>query len=98
MSAGELGAVGVCARARARLGFVNSVRRVRPHDSSCIIDHPSQSFSFVLYAPGMLPLTCIVPSQCERIDSNRREKWRSYAETMPDAFWDVRKARLKALQ
>ncbi|KAF8462234.1 hypothetical protein DFH94DRAFT_640706 [Russula ochroleuca] len=45
----------------------------------------------VLYAPGMLPSTCILASQRERIDAKRREKQRSYAETMPDAFLDVLK-------
>ena len=51
----------------------------------------------VLYAPGMLPSTCILASQRERIDAKRREKQRSYAETMPDAFFDVLKAGPEAL-
>jgi LETM1 and EF-hand domain-containing protein 1 len=51
----------------------------------------------VLYAPGMLPSTCILASQRERIDAKRREKQRSYAETMPDAFLDVLKVGPKAL-
>lgn len=46
----------------------------------------------VLYAPGMLPSTCILTSQRERIDAKRREKQRAYAETSRDAFLDVLKA------
>jgi hypothetical protein len=67
--------------------------------------HSSRSFLvleeviplIVLYAPGMLPSTCILASQRERIDAKRREKQRSYAETMPDAFLDVLKVGPKAL-
>ena len=51
----------------------------------------------VLYAPGMLPSTCILASQRERIDAKRREKQRAYAETMHDAFLEVRKAGPTAL-
>jgi LETM1 and EF-hand domain-containing protein 1 len=51
----------------------------------------------VLYAPGMLPSTCILASQRARIDANRREKQRAYAETMRDAFLDARKAGSTAL-
>ncbi|KAI0001290.1 hypothetical protein BJV74DRAFT_766424 [Russula compacta] len=51
----------------------------------------------VLYAPGMLPSTCILASQRERIDAKRREKQRTYAETMRDVFSDVRKAGPAAL-
>ena len=51
----------------------------------------------VLYAPGMLPSTCILASQRERIDAKRREKQRAYAETMHDAFLEVRKAGPAAL-
>ena len=51
----------------------------------------------VLYAPGMLPSTCILTSQRERIDTKRREKQRGYAETMQDTFLDVRKAGPTAL-
>ncbi|KAI9511142.1 hypothetical protein F5148DRAFT_402926 [Russula earlei] len=46
----------------------------------------------VLYAPGMLPSTCILASQRERIDAKRREKQRAYAETMAGVFSDVLKA------
>ena len=51
----------------------------------------------VLYAPGMLPSTCILASQRERIDAKRREKQRAYAETSRDAFLDVFKAGPTAL-
>jgi len=51
----------------------------------------------VLYAPGMLPSTCILASQRERIDAKRREKQRAYAETSRDAFLDVLKAGPTAL-
>jgi LETM1 and EF-hand domain-containing protein 1 len=51
----------------------------------------------VLYAPGMLPSTCILASQRARIDAKRREKQRVYAETMRDAFLDARKAGPTAL-
>ena len=40
----------------------------------------------------MLPSTCILASQHERIDAKRREKQRAYAETSRDAFLDVIKA------
>lgn len=33
----------------------------------------------VLYAPFILPSTCLLPSQKERIDSKRREKQKYYA-------------------
>jgi LETM1 and EF-hand domain-containing protein 1 len=46
----------------------------------------------VLYAPGMLPSTCVLTSQRERIDAKRREKQRTYSETMREVFLDVRKA------
>ncbi|KAH9978977.1 hypothetical protein BGW80DRAFT_1282159 [Lactifluus volemus] len=36
----------------------------------------------VLYAPGMLPSTCILTSQRERSDAKRREKQRAFAEAM----------------
>ena len=51
----------------------------------------------VMYAPGMLPSTCILASQRERIDAKRREKQRAYAETSRDAFLDVFKAGPTAL-
>lgn len=51
----------------------------------------------VLYAPGMLPSTCILASQRERIDTKRREKQRTYAETMRDVFSDVHRAGPAAL-
>jgi len=46
----------------------------------------------VLYAPGMLPSTCVLASQRERIDSKRREKQRAHAESMRDIFSEVHKA------
>lgn len=46
----------------------------------------------VLYAPGMLPSTCVLTSQRERIDEKRREKQRAYIETMREVFLDVHKA------
>lgn len=33
----------------------------------------------VLYAPGILPSTCLLPSQKERIDTKRREKQKAFA-------------------
>ena len=51
----------------------------------------------VLYAPWMLPSTCILASQRERIDAKRREKQRDFAETMRDVFSDVLKAGPTAL-
>lgn len=51
----------------------------------------------VLYAPGMLPSTCVLTSQRERIDLKRREKQRAYIETMREVFLEVRKAGPAAL-
>jgi LETM1 and EF-hand domain-containing protein 1 len=51
----------------------------------------------VLYAPGMLPSTCILSSQRERIEAKRYEKQRSYAEEMRDTFLEVRKVGATAL-
>jgi hypothetical protein len=50
-----------------------------------------------LYAPGMLPSTCILASQRERIEAKRYEKQRAYAEEMRDALLEVRKAGATAL-
>jgi LETM1 and EF-hand domain-containing protein 1, mitochondrial len=50
-----------------------------------------------LYAPGMLPSTCILTSQRERIEAKRYEKQRAYAAEMRDAFLEVRKAGATAL-
>ncbi|KAH9978939.1 hypothetical protein BGW80DRAFT_1281937 [Lactifluus volemus] len=36
----------------------------------------------VLYAPGMLPSTCILTSHHERSDAKRREKQRAFAGAM----------------
>lgn len=38
----------------------------------------------VLYVPSMLPSTCIMPSQRERIENKRRDKQRVFVETMQD--------------
>ncbi|KAI9449402.1 hypothetical protein BJY52DRAFT_1307592 [Lactarius psammicola] len=51
----------------------------------------------VLYAPGMLPSTCVLTSQRERINAKRRDKQRAVTETMRDVFLDVRKASPAAL-
>jgi LETM1 and EF-hand domain-containing protein 1, mitochondrial len=51
----------------------------------------------VLYAPGMLPSTCILTSQRERSDAKRREKQRAFAEAMRGALLDVYKAGPAAL-
>jgi len=51
----------------------------------------------VLYAPGMLPSTCLLASQRERIEAKRYEKQRAYAIEMRDAFLEVRKAGATAL-
>lgn len=40
----------------------------------------------VLYAPFLLPSTCIMPSQKERIDTKRREKQKSYILEMRPMF------------
>ncbi|TFY73621.1 hypothetical protein EWM64_g10391, partial [Hericium alpestre] len=45
-----------------------------------------------LYAPFMLPSTCIMPSQWERIERKRREKQRVFAEGMRHDLAAVRKA------
>ncbi|THH05464.1 hypothetical protein EW146_g9895 [Bondarzewia mesenterica] len=46
----------------------------------------------VLYVPSMLPSTCIMPSQRERIDNKRREKQRVFGETMRDEFLAIKEA------
>ncbi|KAI0661244.1 hypothetical protein C8Q70DRAFT_1130735 [Cubamyces menziesii] len=43
----------------------------------------------VIYTPFLLPSTCLLPSQKERIDAKRREKQRSFAETMKSDFESV---------
>lgn len=40
----------------------------------------------VIYAPGMLPSTCILHSQRERIELKRRQKQRVFAEAMEEEF------------
>lgn len=44
----------------------------------------------VMYAPGILPSTCILPSQKERIDTKKREKRAAFAATMPEVFEAIR--------
>jgi LETM1 and EF-hand domain-containing protein 1, mitochondrial len=44
----------------------------------------------VMYAPGLLPSTCILPSQKERIDAKKREKKAAYVATMPETFEEIR--------
>ena len=36
----------------------------------------------VLYVPGMLPSTCVLPSQRERIEKKRREKQETISHAM----------------
>ncbi|CAL1707995.1 unnamed protein product [Somion occarium] len=43
----------------------------------------------VLYAPFLLPSTCILPSQKERIDDKRRAQQRTYMEGMADDFHEI---------
>lgn len=50
----------------------------------------------VLYAPGILPSTCILPSQRDRIDSQRHERQRSALATMREVFGKVNLADAKA--
>ena len=45
----------------------------------------------VIYAPFLLPSTCLLPSQKERIDAKKREKQKSFAESMQLVFQDVYK-------
>jgi len=44
----------------------------------------------VMYAPGLLPSTCVLPSQKARIDTKKREKKAACAATMADVFEDIR--------
>ncbi|RDX50026.1 hypothetical protein OH76DRAFT_1402873 [Lentinus brumalis] len=43
----------------------------------------------VIYAPFLLPSTCLLPSQKERIDNKRREKQKNYLESMRPVFHSV---------
>ncbi|RPD78374.1 hypothetical protein L226DRAFT_531719 [Lentinus tigrinus ALCF2SS1-7] len=43
----------------------------------------------VIYAPFLLPSTCLLPSQKERIENKRREKQKTYAESMRSIFQGV---------
>ena len=45
----------------------------------------------VLYAPFILPSTCILPSQRERIQSKKRVKQRAYAVSMRETFEELYK-------
>lgn len=40
----------------------------------------------VIYAPFILPSTCLLPSQKERIDNKRREKQKEYAVNFAPVF------------
>lgn len=40
----------------------------------------------VMYAPFILPSTCILPAQKERIDSKRRAKQHAFAASQRDVF------------
>ncbi|CDO72765.1 hypothetical protein BN946_scf184994.g18 [Trametes cinnabarina] len=43
----------------------------------------------VIYTPFLLPSTCLLPSQKERIDAKRREKQQTFAESMKPVFEGV---------
>ena len=43
----------------------------------------------VIYAPFLLPSTCLLPSQKERIENKRREKQKTYAHSMVSVFQSV---------
>ena len=43
----------------------------------------------VIYAPFLLPSTCLLPSQKERIDQKRREKQKEYTELYAPVFESV---------
>lgn len=45
----------------------------------------------VIYAPFLLPSTCLLPSQKERIENKRREKQKTFAESMKLVFQEVYK-------
>ncbi|KIP08288.1 hypothetical protein PHLGIDRAFT_35050 [Phlebiopsis gigantea 11061_1 CR5-6] len=44
----------------------------------------------VMYAPSILPSTCILPSQKERIDTKKRDKRAAYASEMTQVFEAIR--------
>ncbi|EKM54042.1 uncharacterized protein PHACADRAFT_196477 [Phanerochaete carnosa HHB-10118-sp] len=48
----------------------------------------------VVYAPFLLPSTCILPSQKERIDAKKREKKAACASAMADIFEGIRQRAL----
>ncbi len=43
----------------------------------------------VLYTPFLLPSTCILPSQKERIDGKKRVKQQEYATSMVSVFEEI---------
>lgn len=45
----------------------------------------------VLYAPFILPSTCILPTQKDRIDTKKREKQRVLVASYPDVFTKLAK-------
>ena len=51
----------------------------------------------VLYAPGILPSTCVLPSQKERIDSQRHERQRNTYALKRDVFAGVDLSKVKAV-
>jgi LETM1 and EF-hand domain-containing protein 1 len=52
----------------------------------------------VLYAPGILPSTCILPSQRERIDSQRHERQRNTYKLKRDVFAAVDLSEAKTVE
>ena len=45
----------------------------------------------VLYAPFLLPSTCLLPSQKERVSTKRRDKLKGFADCMQLVFENVHK-------
>lgn len=50
-----------------------------------------------MYAPSILPSTCILPSQKERIDAKKRDKRAAYASEMAQVFEAIRQRGLTDL-
>ncbi|KAI0321091.1 hypothetical protein OF83DRAFT_1101517 [Amylostereum chailletii] len=46
----------------------------------------------VLYAPGMLPSTCVLPSQRERIEQKRRDKQEAFIQSSREELSAIQKA------
>ena len=49
----------------------------------------------VMYAPFILPSTCILPSQKDRIDTKRREKQKLYAQNFKQVYAQLHKHALE---